>query len=64
MLWVGNAIVGAFLALHGGLMYFGVVGYDAQLSALSMRAGALLVVTSSMLTVFSVWKARSTAASR
>jgi hypothetical protein len=60
MLWAGNAISCAFLALHGGLMYFGVFGYNAPLSALSVPAGALLAGTSAALTVFSLWKARST----
>jgi hypothetical protein len=64
MLWVGNAVGCAFLALHGGLMCFGVFGYDAPLSALSVPAGALLAGTSAALTVFSLWKTRSTSASR
>jgi hypothetical protein len=59
MLWVGNAIICAFVALQGALLYFGVFHFDAQLSELSMRAGALLAVTSSMLTALSVRKARS-----
>jgi hypothetical protein len=59
MFWVGNAIVCAFLALQGALLYIGVFGFGAQLSELSMRAGALLGATSATLAALSLRKARS-----
>jgi hypothetical protein len=61
ILWVGNAVACAILALFGGVVSFEVSGYDAQLSALAVRAGAAFAVTGVVLTVFSLWKARSTA---
>jgi hypothetical protein len=64
ILWVGNAVVCGFLALHGAVMYFGVFGYESQLSALTMRAGAVLATAGVVLTVFSLLKARSTATAR
>ena len=64
MLWVGNAIICAFVALQGALLYFGVFRFDGQLSELSMRAGALLAATSATLTALSFRKARSLSASR
>ncbi len=64
MLWVGNAIGCAFVALYGALMCFGLFGYDADLSALTMRIGALLAAAGAMVMVYSLWKARSLSASR
>jgi hypothetical protein len=64
MLWMGNAVVCAFLALSGGVVSFEVSGYDAQLSALAVRAGAVLATTGIVLTVFSLGKVRSIAATR
>ncbi len=64
MLWVGNAIICAFVALQGALLYFGVFRFDGQLSELSMRAGALLGATSATLTALSLRKARSLSATR
>jgi hypothetical protein len=64
MLWIGNALVGVLLALHGALMSFEVFSFDAQLSALSLRAGTLLAILGTALTVYSLAKARSLSASR
>ncbi|MGO9432919.1 MAG: hypothetical protein ACLPH3_21225 [Terracidiphilus sp.] len=64
MFWIGNAVVCAILALLGGMMSFEGFGYDAQLSALAVRAGALLAATGAGLAAYSLWKARSTSSSR
>ena len=58
LFWEGNTIVCAFVALHGVLMCFGVLGYNAPLSALSVPLGALLAATGVLLTAFSLWKVR------
>ncbi len=58
LFWVGNATVCALLALQSASMYFGFGAHDAQLSGLSMRAGAALGATSATLAAFSVRKIR------
>lgn len=64
MLWIGNALVGAAVALQGAVICFTFYSSDAQLSALIVRAGALLAGASTMLLVYSLRKARSISASR
>ncbi len=58
LFWEANTIVCAFLALHGVLMCFGVLSYNAPVSALSVPLGALLAAAGVLLTAFSLWKSR------
>jgi hypothetical protein len=60
MFWMGNAMVCAVLALLGGMMSLGASSYDPQLSVLFVRAGAVFAIPGVMLTIFSLWKVRST----
>lgn len=60
MFWVGNAVINASFAVLGGRMCFAAPGDDMLLSALAVRAGAVLAVTGAVLTLFSLWRARST----
>jgi hypothetical protein len=64
MFWLGNAVIDAFIMLLGAVMAFGVFGYDPQLAALTVRTGATLAAIGAALTLFSLWKARSTSSTR
>lgn len=64
LFWLGNAVIDAFIMLLGAVMAFGVFGYDPQLAALTVRAGATLAAIGAGLTLFSLWKARSTSSTR
>jgi len=64
MLWLGNAVTGAFIVLLGTGTAFGMFSYDSQLSPLIARFGVVLAVTGTALAVFSLWRFRSISAAR
>ncbi len=64
LFWLGNAVIDAFIMLLGAVMAFGVFGYDPQLAAMTVRSGAMLAAIGAVLTLFSLWKARSTSSTR
>jgi len=61
LLWVGNALLGGFVALVGAMTSSAALGDNTMLSLLTVRIGALLAAVGLALTVFSVWRARSSA---
>lgn len=61
LLWAGNALLGGFLALVGGVTFSAASGDNTMLSAMTMRFGATLAATGLALAVFSLWRARSSA---
>lgn len=64
MLWIGNAVTGTFLALLCGAMSFERLGYDTQLATLRMSFNAMIAAIGISLTIFSLWRARSTSSTR
>ena len=58
MLWIGNATVGASLAMLGVIFSNPKFGYDLHLAFFGMPAGAFMAATGSSLVLFAIWRIR------
>ena len=58
MLWIGNAVVGIFFALLGGLISSETFGYNLHVSVFGMPAGTLLATSGISLFICAVWRIR------
>jgi len=56
MLWVGNAMVGAFFAMLGGFLSLEKLGYDLHLSLFGLPAGEVLLAVGVLLILCAAWR--------